>query len=314
MYNAEKYIANCLDSILNSDLPKDRYEIIVINDGSKDHGPEIAQRYAAEHSNITYFTQENQGQSVARNYGIRECHGQYVWCVDSDDRAVTAEIPKLFTLLCEHSDLDVLAVQLKVVKESGEFDSISCCQSDVAQRTKLRGRDAILQGYFPSSMCALIARTSFIRDNSLYFMPGITHQDVELSYRVMAKAKSVYFSDLLPYLYILHPNSTSQSVNPAKKIKYLSDEITVMKSFSELSQSLCVSDFELSICISRHVKSMQLGLVNNLRLHYKAKDASGIRRGVISKMQRAGIFPLRGNFGSIKRNVFAAYLNLVVKP
>ena len=77
MYNAEKYIVDCLDSILKSDLPKGEYEVIIVNDGSKDKGPEIAQVYVSKHENFRYLTQENQGQSVARNYGIKEARGEY---------------------------------------------------------------------------------------------------------------------------------------------------------------------------------------------------------------------------------------------
>ena len=58
MYNAEKYIEECLDSILNSNLPKNLYELVIVNDGSKDKSPEIAQNYAAKYSNVTYLTQE----------------------------------------------------------------------------------------------------------------------------------------------------------------------------------------------------------------------------------------------------------------
>ena len=79
MYNAEQYISNCLDSILASSLPVERYEIIVVNDGSTDDGPNIAQMYAQQQVNITYITQANQGLSVARNLGIKKCIGKYVW-------------------------------------------------------------------------------------------------------------------------------------------------------------------------------------------------------------------------------------------
>ena len=81
MYDAEKYIENCLKSILKSNLSKKDYEIIIINDGSTDNGPVVAQQYAKEFDNILYPTQYNQGQSVARNYGITESRGKYIWCM-----------------------------------------------------------------------------------------------------------------------------------------------------------------------------------------------------------------------------------------
>lgn len=56
MYNAEKYIEECLDSILNSNLPKKMYELVIVNDGSKDKSPEIAKGYSSKFSHVTYLT------------------------------------------------------------------------------------------------------------------------------------------------------------------------------------------------------------------------------------------------------------------
>ena len=121
MYNAEKYIGACLDSILDSDLPKNGYEIVIINDGSNDKSSQIAQGYASEYPNITYLSQKNQGQSTARNYGIRSCHGEYVWCVDADDKLISNQLLKVISTLEENRDLDILAIQLQNVTEDGEF-------------------------------------------------------------------------------------------------------------------------------------------------------------------------------------------------
>ena len=70
-----------------------------------------------------------------------------------------------------------------------------------------------------------------------FFVKGITHQDVELTYRLMPHAKYVMFSDIIPYLYIYHPNSTSKSLVPEKKIKYIKDDIYIIKSFQKLASS-----------------------------------------------------------------------------
>ena len=128
MYNAEKYIGACLDSILDSDLLKEEYEIVIVNDGSKDNSPEIAQNYASKYSNITYLSQENQGQSTARNYGIKTCQGEYVWCVDADDKLISEQLSKIIEAIDKYNNLDILAVQLQNVTEGGENLDIECCQ------------------------------------------------------------------------------------------------------------------------------------------------------------------------------------------
>lgn len=81
MYNSEKYIKECLDSILGQ--IDDKVEIILVNDGSKDDTEKICKSYNSNH--IKYFWIENHGVSYARNYGLKHAKGEYIMFVDSDD-------------------------------------------------------------------------------------------------------------------------------------------------------------------------------------------------------------------------------------
>lgn len=308
MYNAERYIGTCLDSILNAGLPDGQYEIVVVNDGSKDSGPEIAQKFAEDYPHITYLSQENQGQSTARNNGIRNCHGEYVWCVDSDDK-LNNDAKQIIPLLNSYSVLDILAVRLHDVYEDGSFISDSCTQPTVKHNAVLSGRNAVLQGYNPSSVCALIVRRQLMIDHELFFYVGITHQDVELSYRLISHAKSVVFSEVTPYVYIYHNNSTSKSAKPEKKIKYLSDECIVMNSFSNLAKEFLDTDSQLSKCIDNRIDLMHFGMAYNLFLHRHEWKNNGINKAVINKMREAGRFPLHHHFGSWKKNLMSYLLN-----
>lgn len=83
VYNVEKYLRKCLDSLINQTL-KD-IEIICVNDGSKDNSPKILEEYAKIDNRIVVINQENSGQSVARNKGIGIAKGEYIGFVDSDD-------------------------------------------------------------------------------------------------------------------------------------------------------------------------------------------------------------------------------------
>lgn len=310
MYNAERYIGACLDSIVSSDLSKGKYEIVVINDGSKDNSANIAKEYVEKYSNISYLSQENQGQSTARNNGIKSCHGEFVWCVDADDKLDSSKLHLIFEELEKYKTVEILAVQLQRVTESGKKISIECSQPAVTHNVIMSGRDAVVNGYSPSSICALIAKRSLFMDNEIFFVPGITHQDVELTYRLMPCAREVIFSDIIPYIYIHHPNSTSKSINPKKKIKYLSDEIIVIQSFKDLAERYEGNDHELYTTIKSHINGMHLGMVLNLFRNKRVWSPLGINKVVIENMKAKGYYPLKGNFGSWKKNLLSKILNI----
>ncbi len=85
VYNVEKYLEECLDSLLNQTMPQEDMEIVVVNDGSTDSSYEICQRYASEYECIKLFTKENEGLSATRNYGMARATGKYMMYIDSDD-------------------------------------------------------------------------------------------------------------------------------------------------------------------------------------------------------------------------------------
>ena len=308
MYNAEKYIGTCLDSILESNLPKDNYEIVIVNDGSKDKGPDIVHSYITQHSNISYYTQENQGQSAARNQGIKVAKGEYIWCVDSDDK-LDKNLNIVLEELKRHNHIDILAVQLKKVSEQNEPKGIECSQPTVQHNILMKGRDAVISGYNPSSVCALITRRDFVLQHQLFFKVGITHQDVELSYQWMTFANEVLFTYIIPYIYILHPNSTSQSINPQKKIKYVKDDIVIIQSFKALAEKV-KNDEELSETIINRSKNILFGLVYSLHTHKKVWSPLGVNKAVIAELKKEGLYPIKESFPNWKQNIIKYLLNI----
>ena len=311
MYNAEKYIGICLDSILGSNLLKEEYEIVIVNDGSQDKSPEIAQDYASRYSNVRYLTQENQGQSTARNYGIKTCKGEYVWCVDADDKVISEQLTKIIQALDEYKNLDILAIQLQNVTEEGQYLDVECSQPTLEHNKLLSGVEAVLSGYNPSSICALITKKQLFIDNNIFFVKGITHQDVELTYRLMPCAMKVVFSDIIPYLYIYHPNSTSKSMVPEKKIKYIKDDIYIINSFRRLALSFKDINPQLYSVIFNRSQNVLFGLVYSLYKNKKEWGKLGINSVIIDELKKEQLYPMKGEFDSLKKSLFVKlFLNI----
>ena len=85
MYNAEKYIKRCIESVYRQDLDINHFELLVVNDGSTDNSPSIVKELQKIYPNITLIDKENGGQATARNMGLEEAHGDFIMFIDADD-------------------------------------------------------------------------------------------------------------------------------------------------------------------------------------------------------------------------------------
>ncbi len=85
VYNVEKYLDGCIESLREQTEPFENMEILLINDGSRDSSAEICRKYAEKYENVHFFSKENEGLSKTRNYGLKRAQGKYIFYLDSDD-------------------------------------------------------------------------------------------------------------------------------------------------------------------------------------------------------------------------------------
>ena len=127
IYNVEQYIQKCLDSLVNQTYPN--YEILLIDDGSKDGSSEIAQIYANRYDNVSYYRKINGGLSDARNYGIERARGDFLMFIDSDDFVDSRLIEKMIEMQ-SRTNADMVACDMmyayedgrNIIASAGEFD------------------------------------------------------------------------------------------------------------------------------------------------------------------------------------------------
>ena len=104
-YNAEAFIANTLDTILRQTYP--HFEVVIVNDGSRDNTLDIVNNYAKKDSRIRVFTQENGGVSAARNTALQHVKGKYLTYVDSDDTVPENALYDMVSLMADDVDMVV---------------------------------------------------------------------------------------------------------------------------------------------------------------------------------------------------------------
>ena len=124
VYNCEKYIKSCVESLKKQTLPADDFQVIFINDGSSDNGGEICANYAREDKNIVYFAKENGGVSSARNKGIELAEGKYVMFLDADDTLSAGSLKALYNFFEAHYDeVDLVTYSIDYLNEKGEVST-----------------------------------------------------------------------------------------------------------------------------------------------------------------------------------------------
>lgn len=191
VYNVEPYIKKCIASLLVPNC--DEYEIIVVNDGTKDNSINII-RKNFDDSRIRIIEQENAGLSAARNRGIKESKGAYVWCVDSDDWVETDEIPSILSELKKTADFDLLYFN-KYFKNY----EISGKESLIVLNNKAETGNALACKSFSHCAPYYVIRKQLLIDNHLEFKVGFLHEDslftpqmIPLCNRVLCYATPVY--------------------------------------------------------------------------------------------------------------------------
>ena len=173
-YNAEKYCAACFDSIL-AGAQADRYEVVVVDDGSQDASPEIFRAYSDAHANFRVVRQENAGVSVARRNGVAATRGAYLWFIDSDDFLEPGAVDQVLAAIAAHPDTDTFAAPIKLRDEASGREWVA--DFAPAPEGTLAGK-AFLQRK-PVSVCPVqfVFRRALFDNRWVYFPEGVRHED-----------------------------------------------------------------------------------------------------------------------------------------
>ncbi|WDV07469.1 glycosyltransferase [Lysinibacillus irui] len=121
VYNAEKYIDNSIESVLNQTYQD--FELIIVNDGSTDNSAQNIKKYLFD-SRIKYYLQENKGESAARNKGIEEAQGEFIAFLDADDLYQPTKIEEQINYFNQYKDIDVVYTDVQIIDEKGRNQGV----------------------------------------------------------------------------------------------------------------------------------------------------------------------------------------------
>lgn len=211
IYNGQAYLRECLDSLLNQDLPAEDYEILCVNDGSQDASLEILREYAVRYTNVVVIDQKNSGVCAARNAGLVKARGEFVWFMDVDDLLlgkVLANLQKA-AIGCD-----------RVVFGAYEFtDALTEEERMLAEEGKLETNTS----FYDSVVWRNLLRREFLQKKDLYFRyPELTHgEDGLFLYEVALCQPKTVELEQVAYGYRLHSGSAEAVVSPESRRRRL---------------------------------------------------------------------------------------------
>ena len=216
VYNTEKYLSNCLDSIL-SQTYKD-FELIIVNDGSKDNSQEIIDKYVKKDKRVKGYLIDNGGPSIARNYGVEKSSGEYLVFIDSDDDIDKRLLEELNKEI-DKNKCDVIRYQLNKITDIIDQD-----KSEVFEN--IPGVEAFKllspNRYFGAA-CSCAYNREFFTKNKFKYEEYRLHEDYGLTPYIYMKADKVSSIAFGGYNYYYRDNSIMTTTDDKKELKKAKD-------------------------------------------------------------------------------------------
>ena len=292
VYNVEKYLQRCIDSVLLQDF--ENYEVLLIDDGSTDNSSFICDEAVKYDDRFKVIHQQNGGQSLARNIGLKTAIGKFIVFIDSDDMIETTSLKEIFVKINLYENLDIVQIKSTVYKDnSNEY----LYESKVSSVNELISGELFLidalKSNFYTAVWNYIFRREFLINNELFFLEGVYHEDEEYTPRVFLKALFVLKLDVIHYKYYIRENSTMTKNNQTKNsvdLLYISNKLENIYSNINTQE---LKDLLFNRLVGLQLTSFILGKLykkNSLSL-----DTKFLKRHALSKSNKLKVVIYRLN-------------------
>ena len=273
VYNVEKYLKQCVDSVINQNLTD--IEVLLVDDGSPDNSPAICDEYAQKYEFIKAIHKENGGLSSARNCGIENASGEYIIFMDSDDWwNPEVNVGRILEEVKAKNQVDMfLFLALDYVEGEGLFKRVEYNSINEIKNYSINEYYDFLvkNSNFEVSACTKILKKSFLCDNNLMFKKGLLGEDNEWMMRVLRELKEV---EIIPEPLYICRLRRKDSITNTVGIKNICDLLGIVEGSIEYYKgdnvkNMSLKDFEMSF--ASYLWFCALGLCHNLNKEEIAK-------------------------------------------
>lgn len=231
VYNTEKYIEKCLNSVTNQF--ENDCEVIIVDDGSSDQSIDIVNNLITKnkYDNIAVVHQQNSGLSAARNTGLINATGEYIIWLDSDDMLTNDALESLRKCALDKPDVIVSRIS-SYFEDTGEVKERSYFfkNEELVNRKEAIARCQKTKGFWFAAWCFVVKR-EFLLTKEIFFKDGIYHEDELWSPTVLSAANTVVFNNTSVYI-----NTTNRqgSITTVANIKKSFDKLIVVNELWQL--------------------------------------------------------------------------------
>ena len=318
IYNVEKYLAECIDSVLKQSFTD--FELILVDDGSPDGCGKICDEYAAKDSRITVIHKENGGLVSARKAGIKAASGEYVICLDSDDKIAPEMLGRANEITEKHNP-DLISFAIKFFDESSSYTAFENVPAGLYSKSEIKSKiyPKVLMAENMEHMfyylCAKVIRRKILIKPQLAVDNAISlGEDVSCLMQVYPLCERICVSDYTAYLCRQRPGSDSRSFRPV--------QFAQLKAGVRLLDGLKTDNADFKEQTDRYTAFICFGLLNAAALSDAGKSSEQIENEILSEplfthIKRAQFKGVSAKMRIVyrlmkKRKILAAYLFLKI--
>lgn len=199
VYNSEKYIQRCIDSVTNQNPTN--CQVILIDDGSTDCSLEIMKKASEEHRYIEVIHQENQGVSMARNTGLKKADGEWIYFLDSDDELVPGAIDAMFRFVEQDCEWIIFNYYKQIEGRENRYKN----KINAGVMDKHQGKEEfprLLEEQLFMLQCGKIFRRDIIEDNQIYFQKNVVYgEDIRFNLKYFEHVNCYILSNKPVFIY-----------------------------------------------------------------------------------------------------------------
>ena len=247
VYGVEKYIRQCLESVINQTYKN--LEIIVVNDGTKDNSMKIVEEYLSD-ERIKIINKENGGLSSARNRGMEEATGEYIYFLDSDD---WIELNTIEILVENSKGVDIVGANFFYYDEVIKKRKI---EKDILKNIPITKGEYLLTKNIEIMVWNKLCKTSFLKEKKINFIEGIIHEDEEFTFRCYMNSPKVKYIE--EYTYNYRVNREDSIMTNSKKNEKLEFSIQSLEMIVESLKESLKEEFNLFIKLRFYLRERNL--------------------------------------------------------